>query len=89
MLFIYYCRVIDHILSDHFDGSSSSIAAVARTPHITVPLGLTHGLPTGISFLGDMWREDKLIRIAYAFEQKTKWRQDPKFYRAMPQPIAV
>ncbi len=58
---------------------SSTIAAVAGYPSITVPAGLVEELPVGISFFGKAYSEPKLIAIAYSFEQATKARRAPKF----------
>jgi len=62
-----------------WDMDSTSYAAVAGYPHITVPAGYVYGLPVGISFFGRAWEEVKLIRYAYAFEQMTQVRQPPQF----------
>ena len=59
--------------------SSSSLAAVAGYPNITVPAGYIRELPIGISFFGRAYTEDVLIRLAYSFEQATKARRKPKF----------
>jgi amidase len=59
--------------------SSSSLAAVAGYPNITVPAGFIKNLPIGISFFGRAYSEPVLIKIAYAFEQMTKARRTPKF----------
>jgi amidase len=69
----------DHVNGDHFTGGSSSHAAIAGYPNITVPAGHVFGLPIGLSFFGRPWSEPTLFRIAYAFEQATKHRQPPKF----------
>ena len=69
----------DHINGDSFGGGSSSTAAVAGYPNITVPAGFVHGLPVGISFFGRAWSEPILLRVAYAFEQATKARKAPGF----------
>ena len=58
---------------------SSSLAAVAGYPNITVPAGYIQGLPSGISFFGPAFSEPTLIKIAYAFEQATKARKPPKY----------
>jgi amidase len=58
---------------------SSSMAAVAGYPIVTVPAGYVQGLPAGISFFGRAFSEPTLIKIAYAFEQATKARVAPKF----------
>ena len=69
----------DLVNGDHFLGASSTPAAVAGYPSITVPAGDVHGLPVGLSFIGRAWSEPKLIALAYAYEQATKHRQPPKF----------
>ncbi len=69
----------DLINGDHFSGGSSTPAAVAGYPAITVPAGMVRGLPVGVSFFGKAWTEPKLIKIAYAFEQASLIRQPPKF----------
>jgi amidase len=69
----------DLILGDHDIGGSSSPAAVAGYPSITVPAGFVHGLPVGISFFGAAWSEPKLLRIAYSFEQASGSRRAPRF----------
>jgi amidase len=62
-------------------GSATSLPAVAGYPHITVPAGYSFGLPVGLSFFGPAWSEPTLIRLAYAFEQKTRVRHAPHFLR--------
>jgi amidase len=69
----------DLVDGDHDTGGSSTIAAVAGYPHITVPAGFVFGLPVGVSFIGRAWSEPKLFTLAYSFEQATKKRQAPKF----------
>jgi amidase len=71
----------DLINGDRSSGSCTTLPAVAGYPHITVPAGYVHGLPVGISFFGAAWSEPKLISLAYAFEQLTKFRRAPKFLR--------
>lgn len=71
--------VTDLVNGDHFDSASSSPAAVAGYPDVTVPMGQIHGLPVGISFFGAAWSESMLIKLAYAFEQHTHARQPPTF----------
>ncbi len=64
---------------DHFLGASSSPAAIAGYPLVTVPAGYAYGLPVGITFMGRAWSEPTLIKLAYAFEQGTKARRVPQF----------
>jgi amidase len=58
---------------------STSPAAVAGYPHITVPGGQLFGLPIGISFFSKAWSESSLLRIAYSFEQAMMARKPPRF----------
>jgi amidase len=70
---------IDLVNGDHFLGASSSPAAMAGYPLVTVPAGYSWGLPVGLTFMGRAWSEPTLIALAYAFEQATKYRQVPQF----------
>jgi len=70
----------DLVNGDNAAGQSSSGAAVAGYPSVTVPAGFAFGaLPVGISFFGRAWSEGTLIKLAYSFEQATKVRKAPKF----------
>ena len=69
----------DLINGDHDAGGSSTPAAVAGYPNISVPAGYVRGLPVGISFFGAANSEALLIKLAYAFEQSTLHRRPPKF----------
>ena len=70
---------IDFVNGEGGSVSSSTVAAVAGYPSVTVPAGYTFGLPVGISFFGRPWSEGTLIRAAYGFEQATKHRVKPGF----------
>jgi len=69
----------DLINGDSFQLGSSSPAARAGYPNITVPMGYVDELPVGISFFGRAWSEPVLLEIAYAYERGTKHRKSPKF----------
>jgi amidase len=69
----------DRVTGDHVLGSSTTAAAVAGYPSITVPAGFVFGLPVGLSFFGRAWSEGTIFRLAYAFEQATKARKPPGF----------
>ncbi len=72
-------HLTDLVNGDSFSGSSSTPAAVAGYPAITVPMGQLRGLPVGLSFFGRAWSEPTLLRLAYAFEQATRARTPPRF----------
>src|SRR5664280_1266142 len=69
----------DLLLGDHFVGGSSSLAAIAGYPAITVPMGFVDDLPVGVTFYSKAWNEPILLEIAYSYEQGTKHRKAPKF----------
>ncbi len=69
----------DLVDGDHYLGGSSTAAAVAGYPSVTVPAGYVFGLPVGISFFGRAWSEALLLKLAYAFEQASKLRKPPRF----------
>lgn len=71
--------VTDPVNGDRFLGASSSPAAVAGYPNITVPLGYIHGLPVGVSFFGRAFTEPTLLKAAYAFEQAQPVRRQPQY----------
>jgi amidase len=70
----------DLVNGDHFLTASSTPAAVAGYPSITVPAGFSFGeLPVGINFIGRRWGEPTLIKLAHGFEQGTRIRHAPRF----------
>jgi amidase len=71
-------HLTDLINGDSFSGSSSSPAAVAGYPTITLPAGDVFGLPVGVSLIGKAWSEPELIRLAYGLEQALGMRKAPR-----------
>ncbi|HXM39080.1 MAG TPA: amidase [Gemmatimonadales bacterium] len=69
----------DLVNGDHFLGASSTPAAVAGYPSVTVPVGYSFGLPVGMSFIGRAQSEATLLKLAYAYEQAAKPRRAPRF----------
>jgi amidase len=69
----------DHVLGDHFVGAGYGMSAVAGTPSLTVPIGDSHGLPLGITFMGAAYSEGELIGFGFALEQATKARKAPEY----------
>jgi amidase len=71
-------HLTDLVNGDSFSGSSSSPAAVAGYPTITLPAGHVFGLPVGVSLIGKAWSEPELIRLAYGLERALGMRRAPK-----------
>jgi amidase len=75
---------IDLINGDAFSGYGTySPAAIAGYPAITVPMGLVHELPVGLTFLGKKYSEPQLIEIAFAYEQLSHKRMAPWFSKTI------
>lgn len=70
---------IDIAAGDRGAGRSSTLAAIAGYPHLTVPMGDVKGLPIGLSFIGPAWSEAKLLALGYAFEQASHARKPPTY----------
>jgi amidase len=69
----------DLINGEGGSGGSSTLAAVAGYPSVTVPAAEVYGLPVGLSFIGRAWSEPKLLALAADFESHTHVRHEPKF----------
>ncbi|MRN52440.1 amidase family protein [Paenibacillus monticola] len=69
---------LDAIMFPAYIGAD--ICARAGYPSIAIPAGYrANGRPFGITFAGKAFTEPTLIRIAYSFEQITKFRKKPVF----------
>ena len=71
---------IDLVLGDNGSIScSTSPAAVAGYPSVSVPGGFVHGLPVGVSFFAGAWQDAELLKIAHAFEKAHAARRLPAY----------
>ena len=59
-------------LADVFTASAN----LAGLPAISVPGGFSEGLPVGVQFTADAWREATLVRAAAALERLTPWSSE-------------
>jgi aspartyl-tRNA(Asn)/glutamyl-tRNA(Gln) amidotransferase subunit A len=51
-------------------------ANIAGLPGISVPCGFSQGLPVGMQLIGPHLSEQRLLNIAYAYEQATQWHTE-------------
>jgi amidase len=71
-------RLIGDLNTPHGD-NNQLFSPSTGFPAITVPMGYTRRvLPAGLQFFGRPWSEETLIKLAFAYEQATKWRKQPQ-----------
>ncbi len=81
--------VTDLVDGDHYTTASSTPAAQAGYPIVTVPAGFSFGLPVNLSFIGRAYSEPTLIRLAYGFEHATLVRRRPGFVPTLELPAGA
>ena len=74
-------------MSDPLSMYISDIATIpinlAGLPAISIPCGFTNGLPIGLQIIGEAFAEERLLQVAYTYEQNTDWRKrKPSFAKA-------
>ncbi|MDE2940633.1 MAG: Asp-tRNA(Asn)/Glu-tRNA(Gln) amidotransferase subunit GatA [Chloroflexota bacterium] len=48
---------------------------IAGLPAMSVPCGFSEGLPVGMQLIGPQLAEERLLNIAYTYEQATEWHK--------------
>jgi amidase len=69
----------DYATGDAFVLGSSTPAAVAGYPNVSVPAGYAGPLPIGISFFADRWADGTVLALAAAFERANPAYRPPAF----------
>ena len=80
--------LVDHMYGDTYPGGTGAgwIAAIAGYPHITVPMGMYKGLPTGVSFMSTAGTDKNVVAMGYAYEQASgRLRVKPSFRPSLEQ----
>ncbi|OFI06242.1 glutamyl-tRNA(Gln) amidotransferase subunit A [Clostridium acetireducens DSM 10703] len=63
----------DDVLSMYLSDIYTVPVNVVGVPAISIPCGMSQGLPIGLQIIGNYFKEDVLFNIAYSYEQSTKW----------------
>lgn len=82
-------RLIDPINGDAGGLGSSTPAAVAGYPIVTLPMGYAVGLPVNLSFIGPAYSEQRLIQLAHAWEAQLPERQSPDLASSVRTPGSI
>lgn len=64
-----------NVLSMYMSDICTVPVNIAGLPAISVPCGLSNGLPVGLQLIGNYFKEDTLFNMAYSFEQSTDWHK--------------
>ncbi|AXB43140.1 amidase [Amycolatopsis albispora] len=66
---------------DAFELGSSTPAAVAGYPNVSVPAGYAGELPIGVSLFAGRWADAEVLSLAAAFEEAAPVRKAPRYLR--------
>jgi Asp-tRNA(Asn)/Glu-tRNA(Gln) amidotransferase A subunit family amidase len=77
---------IDAYLSFPWHGQSLAYTNLTGYPTVIARCGMDgDGLPVSLEFVGNLYREDTALRLAYAFEQATPWHREWPFTENLPE----
>ena len=71
--------LIDHINGDALAGAGYSVAAVAGSASISIPIGFAGGLPVGMTIFGAPYSDAGLLSAASRIEEVLALRMRPSF----------
>ena len=65
----------DVVITPSFGGNQVAITNLTGHPAMCVPAGFDKrtGLPTSITFLGNLWGEAQILQVAKAYQDATEW----------------
>jgi aspartyl-tRNA(Asn)/glutamyl-tRNA(Gln) amidotransferase subunit A len=66
---------IDDPLTMYLSDVCTIPANIAGIPGISIPAGFVDGLPVGMQLLGPPLSEEKILKVAYTYEQATNWQK--------------
>jgi Asp-tRNA(Asn)/Glu-tRNA(Gln) amidotransferase A subunit family amidase len=83
-------RAVDVYVAIPFAGPSLAYTNLTGHPSLITRCGMLEGLPLSVEFIGGLYQEASLLRVALAYEQATAWhRQWPDTDKIPPLPTGV
>lgn len=67
---------VDDPLTMYLSDIYTISANLAGIPGLSVPCGFIDGLPVGLQILGKQWGEETILKVGYAYEQATDWKNE-------------
>jgi Asp-tRNA(Asn)/Glu-tRNA(Gln) amidotransferase A subunit family amidase len=65
---------VDLYVTVPFQGPTLAYTNLTGHPTLVTRCGMLDGLPQSIEFVGALYREDAILRVALAYERATPWR---------------
>jgi len=66
---------VDDPLSMYLTDIMTISVSLAGLPALSVPAGMSEGMPVGIQLIGPMWSEKRLLQLGYLLEKECGWDQ--------------
>ena len=70
-------RTVPNTIGETQRGSNCQLSAHTGLPALSVPAGLSRGLPVGMELMGRPFQDARLLALGYAFERANDHRQPP------------
>jgi Asp-tRNA(Asn)/Glu-tRNA(Gln) amidotransferase A subunit family amidase len=70
-------RTVASAVGEPQRGSNCQLSAHTGLPALSIPAGMSRGMPVGIELMGRPLEDDRLLALGYAFEQGTDHRRAP------------
>ncbi len=67
---------VDLYVTVPFQGPTLAYTNLTGHPTLVTRCGMLDGLPQSIEFVGALYREDAILRVAHAFERATPWHRE-------------
>ena len=66
---------VDCYVTFPYAGPTVAYTNLTGHPSLVTRCGMHEGLPLSIEFVGNLYREDAILRLGVAFEQATEWHK--------------